>query len=162
MIDLQEFCSDRKFIDRPWSRDGYTYATNGVIIVRVPFVKGVEDNPSAPSLKELSFDREVTEWLTPQIEKVEPIECSECDGKGYYTCQECGTEDIFCKNCGGKGALLPQVEVKVGRLTFSNHILQLIADLPDIKIENRDPEPYIPVKFVFEGGDGMIMPLRII
>lgn len=68
-----------------------------------------------------------------------------------------------CEDCGGQGFTIENVPVKVAGigLSISNHLLRRVRDLPGIMIAVKgrvDDLP--PVRFKFDGGDGLIMPMR--
>lgn len=104
--DLQKFCDDgteRRFgIGRPWSRGGYSYATDGHIIVRLPRLEDVPESSDAPDAEKLFAEALVTQWLpVPGCRMPAPIPCRWCDGTGRdpadrrYKCYDCrGTKTV--------------------------------------------------------------------
>ena len=86
------------------------------------------------------------------------FDCKTCDGDGVVEAGD-GAE-MVCSGCGGKGKVWPNKQIMQGRLKYTSAILNLIIDLPGIKIEDTNPLPYRMVRFSFDGGDGLIMPVR--
>jgi len=78
---------NRWHLEKPWSRDGFTYATNGHIIVRVSALADIPDDDQSPNAKEI-FDKAPipTAWLPI------PNDLPERDIK-------------ICDSCGGVGKL---------------------------------------------------------
>ena len=85
------------------------------------------------------------------------MECPVCDGRGKLN----GDGD-HCEDCAGQGYHIEPVPVKLEiGLSISNHLLQRVKDLPGIMIAVQgriDDMP--PVRFRFDGGCGLIMPMR--
>ena len=103
MIYLQKFCgnADDSRINRPWSVDGWTMATDGKILIRVPLVDGVEENPKAPDVFHgsvgLAFDKEPEAWVDcPNISEPQPVLCPVCGGDG---------SNMLCPECDGAGVV---------------------------------------------------------
>lgn len=70
--ELQKFCVDsvdaRQNIARPWSRGGWSYATNRHILLRVPRLADVEENPIAPDCDKLMQETApATNWMPVPI-----------------------------------------------------------------------------------------------
>ena len=89
------------------------------------------------------------------------IECPVCEGRGKMN----GNGE-HCEDCNGQGHRIEPVAVKVESigLYVSNHLLQRVKDLPGIMIAIKGPitplDPLPPIRFRFDGGDGIIMPMR--
>lgn len=104
--------------------------------------------------------------------------CPECDGSGviYFSnkyndydcsCETCEGEgvvignDSICKKCGGKGKIEKFTTVKVAGRYYQNKYLLLMKTLPGCKLELIEKQhEYSPAYFIFEGGDGLLMPVR--
>lgn len=100
-------------------------------------------------------------------------ECNECDGDGQfhhgshtYECRECGGSGkkanaasipIVCSVCRGCGD--GNFNFQVGNQKYNGRLLKLIEDLPNVKIE-CEVENFDTAKFVFDGGEGRLMPCR--
>ena len=105
-----------------------------------------------------------------------PAECQKCDGEGTTLCPRCEDGQLECDKCDGTGVLEEQSEipcedcdgsgkrpvlqrVAVGNQTVDVKFLRLIKDLPNVRIANGQEEVGA-LTFVFDGGDGLIMPIR--
>ena len=184
-IDLQAFCATESIqasFLRPFAVDGYTVATNGQIMIRVPGVAdGVEEltdkSKLADSVRKL-FARQYDDFVPlPAIPKRKACEeckgtgrlaeddCDDCNGMGTFThgrheyeCEECeGTgriKDVYCFKCNGQGE--PFTSVQVGADKFQAKFLRMIAGLPGVRISV--PGGFGTAAFVFDGGDGRLMP----
>ena len=139
-IDLKKFCSkDRKRppIRKPFSQRGWTYATDGCIAIRVPRRSRIPERKDAPGAERIFND---------------------ADNRGPY-----------------KWVPVPEIKVegqpfpfKFDEMTiFLNMIyLDLIRrELPNPQIglikEAGGNSPNVPVKIKFDGGEGLLMPVRL-
>lgn len=100
-------------------------------------------------------------------------DCPECDGDGAITfsssqhdyevtCKSCDGDPKphSCDNCGGTGKDERRfVRVSVGGACFQRHYLAMLKALPNCKI-GPDVDPLKQAPFVFDGGDGLLMPCR--
>jgi hypothetical protein len=118
-IKLQRYCATegdtRTHLQKPFRADGWVYATNGHICVRVPDDGLVEANTlpedqkitkSAPAL----FDKWLTDGAYADLPQIPAVQyCNDCSGKGFhwaYRCEGC-TDGEFqprgftydCKEC---------------------------------------------------------------
>lgn len=167
-IDLQPFCStdiDRQYLLKPFSRNGYTYATNGHIMLRVAERPGIPDvekqfNQERPleGIEAAEFFRPIFD-LPPAPDGLGP--CDKCDGRGYaHDCPDCECE---CETCGGTSSVDPErfISTAVGPKSFAlNYIRQVLA-LPDVEIQVFPAEDDgKQMLFRFRGGVGALMPLR--
>lgn len=161
---LQTFCSTddtRLAIQAPWTNEDYTFATDGRILVRVPPVAEVPDNPNAPrKTTELQWRLFETAEFAPLPELPEPerAECSNCGGFGMeHECPDC---THLCDECGGKGSCEKQQATQVGTHTLDARFLRKIAALPN-PIIAMNGETNNAVPFKFDGGEGLVMPMRV-
>jgi transcription elongation factor Elf1 len=112
-IDLQPFCevdSVRYSIDKPFVINGYRYATDSRVLVRVPCDEpdSVTPLPVPRSAGELfaKFPGERARWRPwPEPEYLSgKIECPTCSGRGLVECRRCdacsGKGEIECRECG--------------------------------------------------------------
>lgn len=104
------------------------------------------------------------------------IECTDCDGSrkvhwesegGYEydaTCEMCnGTGKIKgpCEKCGATGKTAKDKLIDVGSKLLNARYLAIIANtLKNVKIAPDAVSELSPVPFIFDGGEGIIMPLR--
>jgi hypothetical protein len=170
--DLLPFCAaehNYRFasIGRPWTCEGFTYATDGRILIRVPAIEGVEWNEKAPPVAKLiaeTVPKSVAKWV-PLPVFPDPVfdECENCGGKGKWReTDESGKEiglEFDCDECiGGKWPKVRPVRV-LGRL-FNDHFLEEIASLPGIEIADVPYREGAALYFRFDGGDGLLMPMK--
>lgn len=127
---LKKFCSfdrDREHLCQPFSMGGFSFATNGHIIVRIPRVDVVAENPVAIERLKRSIDELFPENFHPKDHAFVPVEkfkakkeaCSECKAYGQVVeCLECEGEggldfesargreyNVVCGECNGEGYL---------------------------------------------------------
>ena len=83
--ELQPFCSTdeaRPYLHKPWTRDGYTYATDGRIMIKVPALLEVPKNPKGPNCEKLLVHPDVIAQVDlaplPSFE-LSPPETIDCD-----------------------------------------------------------------------------------
>lgn len=136
-VNLDRFCDPawREPVDLsvPFSLNGHTYATDGVIAVRVPRRPDIPENKEAPSIEKLErlpwdFSRVKFERL-PEF-KPEPNECWACDGTGHqHKCPDCHCE---CQYCNGSGKRTPLI--RIGKVAFNARYMELIQRLPGLEI----------------------------
>ena len=101
--------------------------------------------------------------------------CPECEGEGEVllendyneyecTCKTCDGDgsvsgaDSICSSCNGTGKKKVVAKIAVGCTHLSSHYLNMLKELPGMKIA-----PTEPVKgnyFKWDEGDGLIMPMR--
>lgn len=107
-------------------------------------------------------------------------ECPDCDGEGEVVfCSDSGREYNFecrlcdgnghipnagdgyaCSECEGTGTAPKWVLVKLGSKLIACHNLLLMHRLPDCRIAPEVTSGYNAIPFIFDGGDGMVMPAR--
>lgn len=150
MIDLTPFCDpDIPGRERPWTRHGYTWATDGRILVRTE-PQSFEDNPLAPNTSEVMKRYQeigVFESL-PELPNASP--CDNCSGQGEWK------DGTICDDCdgGGKGITSCKIAVRWFDLRF----LERMAKLPGVEIIKAGAKPDV-MSFRFNGGIGLLMPL---
>ena len=164
-VDLKPFCGNdplRFYLHRPWSQDEFSYATNGHIIVRVPRRADIAENKDAPNTAKVFAN-----WVDPD-RPLPPIsippeigepECRVCDGRGtMHNCPDCG---CTCKRCEGRGATSNHSDLSIGFAgeCFAAKYIKILMQLPSVTIANPK-EKEGPLPFAFDGGIGMLMPIR--
>lgn len=187
-INLQPFCADssdpREYLHRPAVLDGHTVATNGHILIRVPGAEpgAGETLPdwTAAGMRKM-FAEEYGQFRSlPEIPA--RVDCGACNGTGYVETDDCddcdghgefrhGEHDYECKECDGTGKVGPTqcrqrdcrdgekiATVQIGTAKFQARYLRMIAALPNARISVRSITG--PAAFVFDGGDGRVMPCR--
>lgn len=169
---LREFCNGderRPITCRPWSVGDYSYATNGHIIVRIP---RIADVPPPDDAKIEKTAQQIDEWLAKLADaKRDPVprldipkgkswRCDKCDGRGTeHDCRDCGCE---CDECDGTGTCHQTVMVAWRGTHINRNMWRLIAALPGSTIAASPPLPPVMdhVSFAFDGGQGIVMPMR--
>lgn len=164
-IDLQKFCGTdpfRDYLHKPITQDGFTWATDGAVMVRAPADKryspcerpiniakplsGIEDATfSPPNIS-----------LPPAPERTGP--CPECDGRGReHDCPDC---ECICEACHGAGELNAEkrTTTTIRGAIFNLAYVRLIASLPNVEFSQSDGKK--PMFFRFDGGVGALMPCR--
>lgn len=185
MIDLKPFCAVndiRTYLNAPFVVDGQTVATNGQIMIRVQGVDPAanQDAPIAQNVRTL-FEKAYTDFVPlptlPKAQKcrvckgagfIEDADCKDCNGNGEFMH---GVHEYECKNCDGMGTVgrvqcwdsecdggFVRKAVQIGDATFSVRYLRLIAALPNARICTDGPHG--TAAFVFDGGEGRVMPCR--
>lgn len=170
-MDLQPFCSVdecRMAICTPWAFNGWKYATDGRIAVRVPTTDPDDSNkpykrPDASALFK-GFNVEGLEsFEIPTLDGVMEKRCSSCNGNGYSTCDH--GHDHECEDCDKSGILEEWPKKEIGGRLFSERFLSKMAALPGLKFypttaEWLDGNPAKPALFTFDNGQGLLMPIR--
>ena len=166
MIDLKLFClTDKtrsKAIGQPWSDGEFTYATDAAIIVRVPRLSDVPENPNAPTSAVAARIFETAtdgKWSAlPEFTAPKYVTCENCGGGGNCDCPDC-VDTHTCGICHGTGEKLEKLpSVKFGEQLVSPKYLALLATLPGVRLANA-VETLKPLHFKFDGGEGRLMPM---
>lgn len=138
MIALQPFCSTQHFRQNlwaPWSAGEWTYATNGVVMIRVPRRPDVEERANAPrDLSRITIVPDVE--LTPiamhaGLLTAQEIECPDCYGSGSKAPCGCDCRQCECEECDGEGSFVPEREryCRLRGATFTRSQLALLLPL---------------------------------
>lgn len=157
---LQNFCGTddaRVGIHKPFTQSGYTWATDGRIAVRVPAMESVPKNPLAPKNTAYvfkPFNAEKCIAAIPAFPAVKLVACSSCGGTGE---EDDGSE---CWNCEGDPLSEKAEPVQCGTRKLSNILLAKMEKLPGLLIQ-IDGDKLSPCSFTFDGGCGIVMPMRI-
>jgi hypothetical protein len=159
---LESFCSQaptHPTICTPWTRDGYTYATNSKIIVRVPAIESVPENPQAPNAAALGFHPPYSPVPLPEIPPHTMSPCEACKGEGvtYCSCEHC--EGHTCKKCNGQDTT-PPIQIGKGSRRYNPSDIRLIAQLPNVQIDQTADGLNNPTAFTFDGGEGLVSHIR--
>lgn len=182
---LQSFCQDdpERCLGRPWTKDSFTYASDGFILVRVP---AIDKDPGGrgTAVEKLYAEAGLIPedgWLDLPTIPDPPVcskckgdadanrECPECDGDGEvdlynsyssYTCdcKTCGGSGEIegCSKCHGTGFEAEEESVQVGSRRFKVALVRMVATLPKVQIAPTNNS----INWVrFEGGDALVMPL---
>ena len=194
--NLQKYCGEG-IISKPFSKGGFSYATDGVLIIRVAQIEGVEEQiinkPNVDSLWSKHVHEGDSYFPIPEIPEPESNVCTWCFGTGNVNpCPECNGEGVvyfsnhyneyecdcetcdgsgfhigdktedkrepkICKRCKGEGKIYKYGNSTVSGRLYNNKYLLMLKKLPNcVLAEAKDLDPG---HFIFDGGDGFIMPL---
>jgi hypothetical protein len=182
---LQTFCHNDPELSlaKPWTKDGFTYASNGSILVRVPALpedpggRGVGPNALYDHAGPIPEDGWIDVPGLPEPAiclscKGNPgvsSTCPECDGDGevelsnvysHYTC-DCKTCDGSgevegCSKCHGSGMAKEMTFIQIGSRRYKVAVIRMITTLPKAQIAPTNEN----ITWVrFDGGDALVMPL---
>lgn len=170
-IDLIKFCDKNiRAYKTPFSIEDFTYATNGKIAVRVPLIEGIEKanqetNPMniCEMFNDINWDFErinLSPIVIPPSEAIND-DCM-CDNGiiGGHDCPTCFCERP-CEYCEGTGVvrIIKSQTVNIGKVPFDSYYLEMIMGLKNPMIPT-DTKQSKAMPFVFDGGCGILMPLR--
>ncbi|HET6246429.1 MAG TPA: hypothetical protein VFE47_01925 [Tepidisphaeraceae bacterium] len=164
MIDLAEFCEDLPWWEfdssRPFSHDGYTYATDARICIRTPTPKE-DDTPSRgrpfPQCAEVFLNFPLLSTWEPWPDEAyfdEIATCAVCLGNGQVLI---GNTFVKCTHCDGKGTWISQMQ-RVGPKVIDARYDGKVRELSCLEYSTR-PEFGYPIYIRFKGGEGMIAPI---
>jgi hypothetical protein len=172
--DLKPFCSkdeSRISINTPFIQDGFTYATDGRMLLRVR--SALECAPPIGNPPKIGpyfqFPPEDAKPLAFDFSKLgdQPglVDCEDCGGSGYWNCSHCGTRDVECENCDGAGKVTPKENsVEIAGRHYNPLFLRRIAKLPKVEwvdwLATVASNETAPGTFRFDGGEGLLMPLK--
>ncbi len=169
--DLQRFCSEddsrKDTIGLPFSEGEWTYATDGRILLRVPRLADVPENPKAPkNVQKNIFDlNPISEQWQKVPVQLPPLyegeKCDLCRGEGQHEC-ECGNVHD-CDRCQGTGLLpVKGKPIDIGGVHSVSHIyLHKIRDIPGIEIcASTNGTPHALGLRFDGGGEGRLMGMR--
>jgi len=160
-IDLTQFCEGEKsvrlFTRQPFSKGDYSYSTNGSIAVRVPRIDAINELDTTLDIERVFNPADDGFIPVPDVGvPPTPPPCEMCGGSMIINCNHCGSE-TECDHCdNGSSEIYPKIPV--GAALFNHKYLYQLSLLPNCVIHVREcPEGSY---FKFDGGDGMIMPMR--
>lgn len=177
--------------EHPFNIDGFTFATDGHILLRVPEDTAYSQNKPIDAVLRLCWPAQVNNLtyaplfsVNPPVEEVcnrckgvtRKQECDECDGDGFVTwsntlynhdyeaeCKSCeGTGEVCeCQECDGTGKKRAPQTIDIGGSRFNRALLFKITSLlHDVKMVIPAEGNLSTVHFTFDGGDGLVMPMR--
>lgn len=166
-LDLQQFCGTdpcRSYLMKPFSRDGFTWATDGHILVRVQLRPEIPDVDKKFSPQAVLAGIDDLKFCHPSFELPSAPtgigQCDACEGRGHmHACPDCECE---CEACGGSGEMNPerQMSTSIGLKIFSLYYARQMLSLPDVEIAWPIEADEKPLLFRFDGGAGALMPMR--
>ena len=180
MINLKDYYAreniGRYNLDEPWIKDGFIYATDGRMCIRMPTDQPdtVSEGKKWPSsVNGFEQSGELLSW--PVIDEGQGHKCWACNGEGHpdKECELCGSTVIdygmACIRCNGSGEVCYPDTIEILGKVFDGYYVHKAASLPDIKLVNNTsgdlPDKPRSVKFVFDGGEettgeGLLMPFK--
>ncbi len=162
---LQTFCSTdetRAILMKPWSVGDKTVATDGRILVIVPRIPDVAENDKAPKLEAVTVDvipKSEPSPLPDKLPEPDMQDCTFCYGDGHVEIG--GGKSVRCEECEGEKQYRKAIPIKVGTQNLSDLYLEKIKDLPNLKIFNHATDDSGAATFTFDGGSGLLMPIRL-
>lgn len=162
-LNLSVFCSTdpvRPYLHKPFSRGEWTYATNGHICVRVPrrLDAPEQDNPNAEKLFDTISASAMRLLRSIAFPELISRECECCGGRGtVHDCPDCACD---CESCGGDGEVQEKASVGIGIADYNAKYVKQLTALPGLVIAS-DAAPAEPLFFRFDGGEGLLMPMRV-
>lgn len=161
-----------------------------VRVPRLAEVPETPEAPSLAGLKDIflsAWRSETPAEIPAEIPSPQVKECKLCDGKGRLrVCVKCHGEGRcicpscdddhecraceglgrvperngpgVCDKCHGAGTIETVTPVRVGIVLLADKYLRLLRALPNVRVYTNGPRDM--VRFVFDGGDGVVMPMR--
>lgn len=159
-IDLKPFCGNewevRAALRAPWVQDGWLYATNGHVCVRLPAIEANSVGPRHPknvsALFNKAFNVEGEFIAFPTLPCL--VNCPVCGGSGSVE-DEHGDTDC-CFNCYGSG--FDWTRQEVGDSGFNLLYMHQLSALPNARICTNGKKDAAAV--LFDGGQAILMPMR--
>jgi hypothetical protein len=173
---------------KPFSQEQWTFATNGHIAIRVPRMAGGPEIKGTPDMVKLFdgviFDHPNRVWVDVPEAVIEVITCDVCRGERWVRdcpcesgCAKCreskglvptNADDEFaeeCFECDGVGERRSGyvfVKAPKGEVKLASVYIELLHLLPNCKLGLLGDESSIGVAlcFRFDGGSGLLMPVR--
>lgn len=163
---LSRFCGGwSTAMHAPFSSGAYTYATNGHIALRVRRIESVPEVAGSPNVEKILV-ASGNPMLVPLVldlpeNKVEQQECSTCEGrKTEHDCPSCNCD---CEDCAGTGIETNESDeytsIGIRGVPFAAKYMRLLILLPGVLFDPK-PKAACATRFDFDGGEGMLMPLR--
>jgi hypothetical protein len=163
----------------PWRFRGYTYATNGFVVVRCwgAWAGQPGSKHAVNSVKNFAVAIESAEAMAAEFQPLGPVElieyseyldgCAGCLDRGFVG------EDLEwgCEECQGSGHVPGnRWAAKLGEQFFHGYYLRAIKELPGVEWRPTDPDPRMdrPIHFrwraeplipLIPAGEGLLMPL---
>lgn len=178
-VDLTQFCATvaedniRKYLHSPFSHDGFTYASDGAIMVRVPLIDGW---PEATTLKpklgeqinaifkgftDAQFISASATMVPADSETAQEVECNACGGTGHeHKCPDCS---CTCDGCDGRGKelVIERVSTTFYGDVYRLKYIRLMLALPGIEVAPiADVKESKPLLFRFNEGEGVLLARR--
>ena len=177
---LQQFCGDfgdREYLTMPFSHGDSTYASDARICIKVPRYPH-HDAPWA-NARQLEAIKKIEDYLRTEYTNYFPLpappqdgygtRCPLCEGKGYgnhVECTCCGSDEVEtthndepCPRCEN-GKITWECRVNIGTQSVNSYYLVKLGLLKNVQIANHPDGGINQLKFTFDGGVGLLMPMR--
>ncbi len=187
-MKLEVFCGEYEKHKKPFSGGNYVYATDGRMALRVDKVRieatyeageyGLKiDELIEKAAKDKPIDFKADFELIPCRNcRATGLnrKCPDCEGTGVVECCECGQDRDCpdcdgngsgdgeqCSDCGGLGKKLKDDHTVLieGLKVQSKFLCKIYQELKDVQLF-ADMGEYKMVYFKFDGGEGILLPLR--
>ncbi len=147
----------------PFALGGWLYATDGRCCVRIPTDQ--PDSENDPE-KRLTIPKSAPELFDGfNVDGLEPVEIPALVGANRRECEACAGDrqcDMghmhTCDHCDGDCFIETWPTIEIGPARFSERFISKMVKLPGLKFYPR-PEPEHSC-FTFDGGQGLLMPIR--
>lgn len=158
--ELKRFCdpSDpRPQLRNPFNQGGWTFTTDGKMIVRTALIDGLVTLERPDCCKLIESEYLPGDWLpVPVCSAPDKIQCPECDGEGLIECNMGHEHD--CPHCFAEGVVEDNARMEVGGAEFYQRQLALLQGW-EISIRG-EIDGRIPPAALRRGDDiGLLMPL---
>ena len=175
---------------KPFTIGDYTYAASGPVCVRVEARSYFGPPPEDIKVEELGWPKGKMErmfrldlpkeWPEPKITPCENCDgegkiakCGECEGAGFikcnlghdHDCPKCNGRGFrkgiseTCQECKGDGVLRADLFLSIGAACFNRKVIGDVLELPGLLVAQTNATG--PSYFTFNGGDGLMMPVRV-
>ncbi len=163
LIDLHAYCSTDPLrankLGLPWSEGSYSYACDGRILLRVPRREDIHERDAAPGIAHLVTTAYGEHRPLPTQPEPACRPCGACAPPADAKPGDGATSD-GCAECAGTGTVPMVVPVPFGPQYLSSFYLERLRALPGVQLANHPSDPNGPLHFHFDGGDGVVMPIR--
>jgi len=160
---LRKFCATEDdpfhYTHEPWYANGVILATNGHVLVEIKDDwrrANAGPEKSFPNVDKLFAENPGTDFIAIPPPS-EPLICDCCIGSGKQIPIMEDDESVdTCLACNGSGEAMTRV--RIGYADFQARYLRLLASLPNCTISPNGNK--LPAAFRFDGGRGLLMPMR--
>lgn len=164
-IDLKPFCSSdrsRPYLHKPFSAHGFTWATNGHILVRVPQRADAPEQLTPNCQKiitQTNFEVPFRALGNLKLPKPKIQDCSRCEGRGVlHDCPDC---QCFCDDCDGSGKVEARTTIFLRGGIFQCKYIRLLLSLPQIEMAETASGHSDSIPFKFTDGIGVLMGMNL-
>lgn len=158
---LGAFCdgTDARGLGKPFSLGSWTYATDGVIALRVPSAEelrpGRGDNPAQEAAASLPFPVAGSGQCVAPLPELPARIFEECPEQRTML-GKCGKS---CPECGGAGRVAKCQSVQIGVHDFNSEYLRIMKMFLRNVRTNKPATESAKLCFTFDGGSGLLCAL---